>query len=56
MKYAVFFKYEVRVDVEANSMEEAEEKALDIEPDFSRMYYTNDYDIEEVVDDHEEVE
>ena len=48
MKYAVFFKYEVRVDVEADSMEDAEEKALDIEPDLSKIYYVEDYDIEEV--------
>lgn len=48
MKYAIFFKYEVRVDIEADSIEEAERLALESEIDFSDMYYTEDYDIEEV--------
>ena len=48
MKYAVFFKYEAKVEVEAEGPDEAFTKASDMPIDFGEMYYTDSYDIEEV--------
>ena len=56
MPYSVYFKYEHCVTVDADSMEEAIEKAMDVPLDYDALFYTDEYDVEQWDLEEQEVE
>ena len=56
MPYSFYFKYEHRVTVDADSMEEAIQKAMDVPLDYDMLFYTDEYDVEQWEEDGKEVE
>ena len=50
MKYAVYFKYEAKVVVEAENPEQAADLAWEVPIDYDDIYYMDDYEVEEVVE------
>lgn len=46
MPYSVYFIYEHRVTVDADSEEEAIKKAMDVPLDYNELYYTEECEVE----------
>ena len=52
MPYTVYFQYEYRVSVDADSIEEAIQKAYDVPLDAHDLIYLDTFDIEQWDDVH----